>query len=75
MLTKPTSSLLLNQVGSSIMFPLYGNVYPIGYVHIIYMLYIYILFPTKIHDLIFPVVKKKKKKLGVLVHIYDMSKF
>ncbi|XP_062173822.1 aspartic proteinase Asp1-like isoform X2 [Alnus glutinosa] len=31
MLTKPTSSLLLNRVGSSVMFPLYGNVYPIGF--------------------------------------------
>ena len=27
-----TSSLMLNRVGSSIVFPLHGNVYPIGYV-------------------------------------------
>lgn len=28
-----TSSLELNRVGSSVVFPLHGNVYPIGYVH------------------------------------------
>jgi len=59
MLTEPTSSLLLNRFGSSIVFPLFGNVYPIGYAHIIYMLYIFLL-PHE--NLLFPIVKKKKKK-------------
>lgn len=35
--TEATSSLMLNRAGSSIVLPVDGNVYPIGYVHSLYM--------------------------------------
>ena len=51
-----TSSLMLNRVGSSIVFPLHGNVYPIGYV-------LYYIILTHLQ---FLCVTKKKKKKGVI---------
>ena len=51
-----TSSLRLNRVGSSIVFPLHGNVYPIGYV-------LYYIILTHLQ---FLCVTKKKKKKGVI---------
>lgn len=34
---EPASSSLINIVQSSVVFPLYGNVYPMGYVHEIHL--------------------------------------